>query len=891
MWRRLRALFCKETLDADMAEEMRAHLELQTAENISRGMSPDEARYAALRRFGGVEQIKERVRDQRGGSWVEQCLQDLRYACRQLARAPGFTVVAVVTLALGIGAITAIYSVVDRVLLNPVPGPDPEQVVQIGQWMKYSNRPAANRVGLSPPTLEAIEANRDFFADLTWCDSVQLERKGEDFAALVFGTAVPANFFPMFGVRPLLGRSFTADEMVAIERGVPEKDASIILSHAWWKAEFAGDPRTLGTSIELGGRRFTVVGVMPPHFQYPGGQFWLPAEPARPRPRTMAAPNIQLIARLKPGVTREQTQVQLDTLARRLLQDYPAGDRSYGDSWRRANNGLSLWVLPLREAMQGNHGQGFDDLRRTLFGFLAAIGFVLVIVCANVANLSLARTERRQQELAIRVALGAGRMRLVRQLLTEHLLLAGLGGAAGLMVTAWGIQLLTAFNTMPLLRPIEIDGGVLAIALLASGLTGLGFGLAPAWQGGCTPVNETLAQGGTAATASGRASRFRSALVVVEVALTVVLLSGAGLMIQSVVRLLRVDPGFDPANLVSVQIRLTHRAGAEHARNATLAQLHERLAALPGVSAVGIFKDEFWEEKITLEGRTEPVLLNRAHSGWEDSDYFRAARIPLAAGRYFERGDVGATPGTVIVNETLAQLCWPGENAIGQRFSQPERRGSPIYVVIGVVRDARVYQLDETVRPVFYRPYPEAPLTGMAETLVVRTQQDPRGIIPAIRRELKSVAPTMRMPQIGVVRQSLFDATRAQRTYRNTLAAFAGVGLFLSALGIYGVLAYSVARRTREIGIRLAIGADRRQVMKLIVGEGARLVGLGVVLGLVAAFWLTKLLQKQLFGVSPHDPAVLAGVVGVLASVALFACWLPARRAARVDPMVALRAE
>lgn len=891
--RRLLGSLRRKTIDAEMTEEMRLHLEQRERENLEAGMSPEEARDAALRRFGGVEQVKELARGQRPFVWLEQMGQDVRFALRQLGRAKGFTAVVVLTLALGIGATTAIYSVVDRVIFHPVPGPDPEQVVQIGQWIKYANRPTANRAGLSPPTLEAIEANRGFFAEVTWCDSVQLERRGDDFSTLAFGTAVPANFFPLLGVRPLLGRVFTADESMAMEDRRPVRDSAIILSHDWWTSEFAGDPNILGRAIEMGGRRFTVVGVMPAHFRYPGGQFWLPVEPARPKPRVMWAPNIKLIARLKPGVTLGQTQAMLDTVAARLLQDYPAGDRHYGDSWRRTEKGLSLWVLPLRAAIQDSDGQRFEDLRRTLLGFLAAIGFVLAIACANVANLSLAHTERRQHELAVRAALGAGRLRLIRQLLTESVLLAGLGGAAGLVVTAWGIKLLATFNTLPQLRPIEIDGGVLAITFLASGLTGLGFGLAPALQGGRARINEALGHGGAGATTGGRAGRYRGTLVIVEVALAVVLLSGAGLMIQSVVRLLRVDPGFDPANLVSVRFRIETdgRTGAEERRNTTLARLHERLAALPGVSAVGIFKDGFWEEKVMLAGRPEPMLLNRAHCGWEGSDAFRAARIPLVAGRHFDRGDVGTKGGPVIVNETLAELCWPGENAIGKTFSQPERRDAPTYEVVGVVRDARLYQLDENARPVFYRPYPEASLTGVAETLIVRTQQDPGGIIPAIRRELKTVHPAMRLPEISAFRQALFDATRAQRTYRNYLAVFAGAGLALSALGIYGVLAYAVARRTRELGIRVALGAERRHVLSLVMGAGARLIGAGVAVGLIAAFWLTKLLQRQLFGVSAHDPMVLSAAVAVLVVVALVACWLPARRAANVNPITALRTE
>jgi predicted permease len=891
--RRLQALFRKEKLDAEMSEEMRLHLERRTEENVAAGMQPDEARYAALRKFGGVEQVKELAREGRAFVWLEQTWQDVRYALRQLARAKGFTFVVVATLALGIGAITAIYSVVDGVLLNPIPGPAADQVVQIGRWIYYQNRSAPARAGLVLPALEALEANRDFFSELTWCDSVQLERKGDDFSTIAFGTMVPPDFFAVLGVRPLLGRTFASEEAVAVESLKPMGDTTLILSHRWWKSEFAGDPKVLGRVVEMGGRRFTVVGVMPEYFQFPGGDFWLPVQRPRQQPHTMQGGNIMLLARLKPGVTLPQTQAMLATVERRIFEDFPVADRPLLEFFLRAGPGGRLWALPLREAMQDpSFGPGYENLRRTLFGLLAAIGFVLAIVCANVANLTLARTEQRQHELVVRAALGAGRSRLMRQLLTENLLLALFGGAAGLVVAAWGIKLLVAFNTMPRLRPIELDGHVLTIAFAASVITGLVFGLVPAWRAGRVRLNETLTQGGLCATASGHGARYRNALVIGEVALAVVLLTGAGLMIQSVVKLLHVDPGFDPANLVSVEMNVPATMGEGlPKRNATLALLHDRLATLPGVSAVGIIKDGFWEEKVMLDGRTEPVLLNRAHSGWEDSDYFRAARIPLASGRAFERGDVGENATAVIVNETLARLCWSGENALGKKLRVPQQRGERIYEVVGVVRDARVYRFDENLRPVFYRPYAEAPLTGMPDRLVVRTQQDPGGIIPAIRKELKAGAPRLRMPYISVFRQTLYDATRAQRTYRNYLAVFAGVGLLLAALGIYGVLAYSVARRTREIGIRIAVGAERWHVMGMVMRDGVWLIGIGAVVGVVAAFWLTKFLQKQLFGVSPHDPVVLAAVVVMLAAVALVACWIPARRATKVDPIVALRCE
>jgi putative ABC transport system permease protein len=893
--RKFFALFRKNKLDAEMAEEMRLHLEQRTRENVARGMSPEEARFAARRKFGGVEQAKEIARDGRGFVWLEQARQDLRYAARQLVRTPGFTAVVVLTLALGIGATTAIFSVVNTVILNPLPGSESDRLMQVGEQVVI--RKQVHESGISPPVLQGLLGAPDLFSGFTWHDSAQLDRKGDDFTTKEFGAYVATNFFAVLGAQPMLGRAFAPDEGVAIDSstGRPATDAVIVLSHAWWKSQFGGDPKVIGTAIELSQRHFTVIGVMPEYFKFPQSNtaYWVPAQPLRPEPRTMRAPNISPIVRLKPGVAPAQFRAMLDTLEQRLMADYPASDRTYGSYWRRARaDGLRLWSHPLRAAFQD--GYGAEGIRRTLWGFFAAIAFVLMIVCANVANLALARTERRQHELAVRAALGAGRARLLRQLLTENLLLATLGGVAGLVVTAWAMPLLASFNTMPRLRPLELDGGVLGVALLVTLLSGLIFGLAPAWRAGRVRASETLSQGGQFATGGRRASRFRGALVVVQVALTVVLLAGAGLMLRSVVRLLHVDPGFDPENVI-VATFWPNEGGREQyvpRRNAFYANLHERLAALPGVKAVGILR-AYTSGEFQVEGRTDPVQVEFAGCGVGAADYFRALRIPLRAGRYLEPGDIGENVGTVVINETMAELCWPGGDAVGKTFRTADMKVERSYRVVGMVGDARADSFDQTVRPMFYRPYQDFGFGfgSYAPRFALRTESDPGPLVTAIRRELKAADPAMQRPWIASARQTLFDSTRAQRTYRNYLGAFAGLGLLLSALGIYGVLAYSVARRTREIGIRLAIGAERRHVMGMVMAEGARLIAAGAAVGVIAAWWLTQFLRKQLFEIDPRDPAVLGGVVAALSIVALFACWLPARRAAKVDPMVALRCE
>jgi putative ABC transport system permease protein len=899
---RFAGLFRRKQHEAEMNEELRAHLDALIERNRAAGMSPDEARFAALRAFGGVEQLKERARAERRSAWGEQALQDLRYALRQLRKAPGFTAVVVLTLALGIGATTAIYSVVNAVVLNPVPGHEADRMVQIGQDIYYGNSKTPSPANTSPPVVAALTARAEAFAGIAWADQMSVERKGGDFIESFLGAAVSENFFTLFDVAPLLGRTPVTDEAAPRDMlGRVTADAVMVLSHAGWQKMFGGDAQVLGRTIELSGQRFTIVGVMPRWFQFPwsGTLFWIPARPIQLPPNHARAPNTAFYARLKPGVTSTEMRPMVATIAQQLSDD-PAT----GWEWKRrdASTGLRLWIRPLSEVLQDNtHYRGADDLRRTLIGLLAAIGFVLLIVCANVANLMLARTERRQHELAIRAALGAGQGRLTRQLLTESGLLAVLGGLGGLLVTQWGMNLLLGLNTMPRLRPVEIDGQVLGLTLGVSLLVALAFGLAPAWRGARPRLNETLAQGSAMATSAAGGRRYRGALVVVQVALSVVLLTGAGLMIQSVVRLLRVNPGFDPENLLVVYPDEPRAAGrradkaAQAERNLFIAQVHERLAALPGVAAVGIWKNGAWAEQATIEGRTGTLDVYRGSCGVEEGDYFRAARVTLLAGRYLEKRDIGENLGAVVINEAMAKLCWPGESAIGRRFRVPPRPasegGASACEVIGVIADTRPYRYDEHVRPTFYRPFQEASLAGAPMTLVVRARSEPSLLAEAIRRELKAINGNVRAPLIQVAEQVLYDSTQAQRTYRNYLTAFAITGLLLSAIGIYGVLAYSVARRTREIGIRMAIGAGRRDVLALIMNEGAQLIAIGIVIGLVAAFWLTRFLQKQLYDVSPHDPWVAALAVVVLGIVALLACWLPARRAAKVDPMVALRAE
>jgi putative ABC transport system permease protein len=495
--------------------------------------------------------------------------------------------------------------------------------------------------------------------------------------------------------------------------------------------------------------------------------------------------------------------------------------------------------------------------------------------------------------LAIRAAVGAGRLRLVRQLLTESLLLAGIGSLAGLAVTVWGMKVLVLLipENLPRLRAVQIDLPTLSFTLLISIGTAVAIGLVPAWQAGRTSVSNALKRAGSGATMSGGWRRYRAALVITEVALALVLLAATGLMIQSVIRLLHVEPGFDSENLLFVHPGLLRGEKYYEAKTQNLlyADLHERFAALPGVKAVGIAKLGFFQLGFAVEGHDEPMGFLPAGSGVGESDLFRAMRVPLLAGRYFEKADIGEKVGTVIINDTMARLCWPAQSALNKKFRSKEGR---VFEVIGVVGDCRIDRYDETVEPTYYRPYHEQSFTGgRGPFFMVRTERDPAAMIAAIRDALKSVETSMTTPWFQIVRQTLYDATQASRTYMLYLVIFASVGLVLASLGIYGVLAYSVARRTREIGIRMAVGAERRHVLRMVMAEGGRLVIIGIAFGLIAAFWLTRLLRHQLFHVSPTEPHVFAAVVLVLSAVASVACFLPARRATRINPMEALRYE
>lgn len=912
MGRKARAFLYRPRLKQEIDEELQFHLERRTAENIAAGMQPMDAAREARRRFGNFQNSREDCRRVVGANFGESVAQDIRFGLRSLCKNPGFAAISILTLALGVGATTAIYSVVNAVILNPIPGPNSDRVVQIAernytQGLFKDQNNQLSLYGVCPEVLEALLPHTNLFANFAWCDTIWLDRKTEDFTETVSCVTVPANFFGLWNVPPLRGRTFAPDEGVPLDDNkIPERDAVLVLSYTMWQSDFAGDRNILGRVIELSGRHFTVVGVMPDWFA-PEGAYnvcWMAAEPWHvPANQVGELANTRVCARLAPGASLAQAQAMVDTVAAQLRAAHR--DDFLGKEWKRRPEGLRITVRPLRAQFQGSSGS--EDLRRTLFGLLGAISFVLLIVCANIANLTLARTEKRQQELAIRGSIGAGRWRLTRQLLTESILLACAGGLAGIAVSVLGMKVLLSVvpASMPRVRPVQLDGHALAYTLLISIAAGILFGVMPAWRAGRAALSDALKQAGLGATAGARRSRYRGALIVAETALAVVLLAGAGLMIKSVVRLLQVNPGFDPENLLCVNLQLPFQkysdysssSGARHAaqlRKLLFSQLQERIQALPGVTAVGIGKHNSWPGKVTVEGTSRQIEVVREGSGVGPSDLFRAMRAPLLAGRLLEERDRGATAGTAVINETMARTVWPGVTPLGKKFETQNEAGGGItesYEVIGIVGNLRDASYTEQIRPAFYRPCDEFDVIGRPTFLVIRTKTDPRLLMAAIRKELKAAEPDMTSPGISTAQAQLYQSTQAQRTYMEYLVVFASVGVLLCAIGIYGVLAYSVARRVREIGIRVAVGAQRTDVLRMVIGEGLRLVLLGLAAGLAAAVCLTKFLQSQLFKVTPTDPWVMASVVGLLLVVALLACYLPGRRAANIDPMSALRYE
>ena len=818
--------------------------------------------------------------------FMESLLQDLRFGFRTLLKNPGVSAVAIIALALGTGANSAIFSVVNAVVLRPLPYENPDRLVLI--WGKNST---TARDPLSVPDFLDYRNQNAAFVEMASFAYDDFNLSIGDEPEHVQGAMVSANYFSVLGTNLSQGTMFRPED------DQPGASRVVIVGYGLWKRRFGSDPNFVGQTILLNGASFTVVGVAPQTFQSPipedNPQLWVPLSldggdrlrvPSYVNPARLSIRTNRFligIARLKPGVTAKRAQAALETIAGQLEQQY-----------KDTNAGISTSVVPLREHIIGK-------IQSALMVLLAAVGFVLLIACANVANLLLARAAARRKEIAIRTALGAGRLRLIRQLLTESILLAVMGGALGLLLAYGEIRLLLGLNlaNIPRLNEIDIDNRVLGFTFLIAILTGIIFGLAPALQASKTDLNETLKEGARGSTGGLSRQRTRSLLVISEVALTVLLLIGAGLMLKSFYSLQKVKPGFDPTNTLTMTVNLpTTKYTDDHQIQGFYEQALNGVSSLPGVQSVGavtslpLTTTLSEVRRFAVEGRppASPSVVLRANIRRISHSYFTAMRIPLLKGRYFTEQDRDKSPPVGIINETMVNRFWPDEDPIGKRLTIPSL-GADSREVVGVVADVKHSSLNAESGLEIYVPSLQKPLTIMA--LVVHTTSDPLLMTEAVRGAIQAVDRNQPVYDVKTMQQVVSESVSQPRLYTLLLGIFAALALTLAAVGIYGVMNYSVVQRKHEIGIRMALGAQRGDILKMVVGQGMLLALIGIVLGLVAAFLLTRVMETLLFGVSTRDLATFFVIPLVLAGVAFLSSYIPARRATRIDPMVALRYE
>jgi putative ABC transport system permease protein len=797
----------------------------------------------------------------------EEMFQDLRFGVRMLLKTPGFTFIAVLTLALGIGANTAIFSVVNAVLLRPLPFPEPEHIVRLWESHPPTNLP---QFSVTFPTFLDWRSQNQVFTHMASYREDGFNLQAGDETKRVNGARVTVDFFSVMGVQPAAGRAFTSQE------DAPGGERAVIISHALWQRSFGGDPQIVGQQLKVDGRPHTIVGIMPLGFRFPEDniELWLPAslDPNSGR----GSHFLRVLGRLKPGATLEQARAELDTIAVRLEQSHP-------DS----NKGWRVFMLPLHEAISG-------QMQRPLQILLGAVLFVLLIGCANVANLLLSRNAARERELAIRAALGAGRGRIIRQLLTESFLLALLGGVGALLLAAGGVKMLATLGprNIPRLNEAAIDLPVLAFTLVVALLTGLIFGLAPAWQHARLNLNASLKEGARMAGVGAR--RLRQLLVVAEIAFALSLLIGSGLMLKSFLRLQQVAPGFDARSALTLQLNLApSQYASTEQRAAFLQRVLERLNALPGVevaaathrlplrgnSAIGY----------QIEGREASVSggNDRVNFRSVSPEYFRAMGTPLVAGRTFSDEEAWQRPSAVIINQKFQRLRFPDENPLGKRIRFGG--GGPPLTIVGIAADAKESGLNVETEPCVYVPY--AGIASPQMALVLRTRTEPLNLAAAANASVRGIDAEQSVSGISTLEDLVRETVAQPRFNTGLLALFALLALLLAAVGIYGVIAYSVTQRIQEIGLRVALGAEPRDIMKLVIGQGMKLVAIGLGLGMIAALGLTRWLNTLLFDVEATDPLTYAVIAVLLATAALLACYIPARRAMKVDPLVALRHE
>jgi putative ABC transport system permease protein len=811
----------------------------------------------------------------RGGD-MQTLWQDLRYGARMLLKKPGFTLTAVLTLALGIGANTAIFSVVNAVLLRPLPYPEPAALVRIYEKETDSALPS-ERLEVAPGNfLDWRRQSRTLVEIAAWGQADQA-LASQDHADSVIAAFVSFNFFSVLGVNPLRGRVFTSEE------DKPDRDTVALLSYGLWQRRFGGDPNLVGQRVNLDGSQYTVIGIMPAGFQYPRGvEIWTPLALNANQTQMREAHFLKVIARRRPNASLAQVRAEMETIASSLAQQYPATNKNW-----------TVNVVPLPEDEVG-------QARTTMLLLMGAVGLVLLIACANVSSLLIARGATRRTEITIRSALGASRWRIVRQLLTESVLLASLGGGLGLLLALWGTDALLALSPseIPRMQTVKVDFYALGFILAVTLLAGLIFGMLPALQAAQINLHESLKEGGRSASGSPTQKRIFGALVVSEIALALILLVGAGLLLNSFLRLSRVEIGIQTSNLLTVEVNLpsARYSDSEDYKAQRLnfyGQVIERIRALPGVTSVGAIDSlplggrqrgwTFRKEGQTLAPSERPV------AGFQiaTTDYFRAMGMQTRRGRAFTESDRNGSPQVAIVNESFARQFYPNEDPLGQRIIIRDRPEAS--EIVGVVNDIRHFGPDKAPGPEMYVPYNQ--LVVGAVPLVVRTKSEPEALIGAVRKEIRAVDREVAVGKVRTMTQ-MMSATLAERRFALLLlGGFASMALLLAAIGIYSVMAYAVTQRTREIGIRIALGARAADVLRLIIKQGLSLALIGVVIGLVGAFALTRLMKDLLFDLSATDPLTFSVIALLLTFSMLLACWIPARRATKVDPIVALRTE